>query len=117
MLRATILRYSQDFDWSPPSDWQSVRQRCGMSEKLRSCESNLSPSWATIFRNPLNLINFGAARQLMIPLNREVTCIVERIFSNLLANALTHGDQNSPVWVVARSDDSSFEPGGLHDNP
>jgi signal transduction histidine kinase len=31
------------------------------------------------------------------------------MFSNLLANALTHGDPDGPIWVRARSDDSDFE--------
>lgn len=45
-------------------------------------------------------------------LNRPVACDAERIvqmFSNLLANALTHGDPDSPVSVTARSDEIGFE--------
>jgi signal transduction histidine kinase len=45
-------------------------------------------------------------------LNRPVACDGARIaqmFSNLLANALTHGDPAGPVRVQARSDDSGFE--------
>lgn len=34
---------------------------------------------------------------------------VAQMFSNLLANALTHGDPRGPVWVRARSDGSGFE--------
>jgi signal transduction histidine kinase len=45
-------------------------------------------------------------------LSRAVACDSARIaqlFSNLLANALTHGDPAGPVRVRARSDDSGFE--------
>jgi signal transduction histidine kinase len=34
---------------------------------------------------------------------------ISQLFSNLLANALTHGDPAGPVRVSARSDDSGFE--------
>jgi signal transduction histidine kinase len=34
---------------------------------------------------------------------------IAQLFSNLLANALTHGDPAGPVWVHARSDDAGFE--------
>ena len=47
-----------------------------------------------------------------LTISRLVTCDGARIaqmFSNLLANALTHGDPDGPVWVRARSDDSDFE--------
>jgi signal transduction histidine kinase len=47
-----------------------------------------------------------------IALNRAVACDGPRIaqlFSNLLANAITHGDPAGPVRVQARSDDSGFE--------
>jgi signal transduction histidine kinase len=47
-----------------------------------------------------------------IALNRAVTCDSPRIaqlFSNLLVNALTHGDSSGPVGVYARSDDRGFE--------
>jgi hypothetical protein len=45
-------------------------------------------------------------------LDRPVYCDGERIaqlFSNLLGNALTHGDPSGPVWVTARSNDCGFE--------
>jgi len=45
-------------------------------------------------------------------LSRPVDCDSARIaqlLSNLLGNALAHGDPASPVWVQARSDDGSFE--------
>ena len=45
-------------------------------------------------------------------LTRPVTCDRSRIaqlFSNLLANALTHGDPAGPVIVRARTDDTGFE--------
>jgi signal transduction histidine kinase len=45
-------------------------------------------------------------------LDRPVNCDGARIaqlFSNLLANALTHGDPASPVWVRARSGEDGFE--------
>lgn len=45
-------------------------------------------------------------------LSRPVVCDSARIaqlLSNLLANALTHGDPEGPVLVHAHSDDSSFE--------
>ena len=45
-------------------------------------------------------------------LKRPVYCDAARIaqmFSNLLANALTHGDASGPVRVSARSDDACFE--------
>lgn len=45
-------------------------------------------------------------------LARAVNCDGARIaqmFSNLLANALTHGDPDGPVRVSARSDDGGFE--------
>lgn len=41
-----------------------------------------------------------------------VACDAPRLaqmFSNLLANALTHGERNAPVWVKARSDQAGFE--------
>jgi K+-sensing histidine kinase KdpD len=47
-----------------------------------------------------------------IALSRPVACDSERIaqlLSNLLANALTHGDSASPVQVQARSDARGFE--------
>jgi signal transduction histidine kinase len=47
-----------------------------------------------------------------IVLSRPVACDSARIaqlFSNLLANALTHGDPAGPVWVDARSGDDGFE--------
>jgi len=47
-----------------------------------------------------------------LTISRPVACDGARIaqmFSNLLANALTHGDPDGPVWVHARSDDSGFE--------
>jgi signal transduction histidine kinase len=47
-----------------------------------------------------------------IVLSRPVLCDSARIaqlFSNLLANALTHGDPAGPVWVRARSDDDGFD--------
>jgi signal transduction histidine kinase len=43
-------------------------------------------------------------------LTRPVRCDgarVAQMFSNLLANALTHGDPEGPVWVSARCDDES----------
>lgn len=45
-------------------------------------------------------------------LARAVNCDgarVAQMFSNLLANALTHGDPDGPVRVSARSDDGGFE--------
>ena len=45
-------------------------------------------------------------------LGRRVNCDGPRIaqmFSNLLANALTHGDPGGPVRVFARSDEGGFE--------
>ena len=48
----------------------------------------------------------------MFALNRPVTCDSARIaqlFSNLLANALAHGDPAGPVRVRAHSDASGFE--------
>jgi hypothetical protein len=45
-------------------------------------------------------------------LDRIVACDGARIaqlLSNLLANALTHGDPSGPVWVRAQSDESGFE--------
>ncbi len=50
--------------------------------------------------------------QTDIALNRHVVCDrarVAQLFSNLLANALTHGDPSAPVGVRARSDDNGFE--------
>jgi signal transduction histidine kinase len=47
-----------------------------------------------------------------LALSRPVACDSARIaqlLSNLLANALTHGDPAGPVRVQARSDDSGFE--------
>jgi signal transduction histidine kinase len=47
-----------------------------------------------------------------LALSRPVACDGARIaqlLSNLLANALTHGDAAGPVWVRARSDDEGFE--------
>ena len=34
---------------------------------------------------------------------------LEQMLSNLLANALTHGTPNSPIWVEARSSETIFE--------
>ena len=50
--------------------------------------------------------------QTDIALNRSVVCDrarVAQLFSNLLANALTHGDPSAPVGVRARSEDGGFE--------
>lgn len=47
-----------------------------------------------------------------LALGQAVACDAGRVaqlVSNLLANALTHGDPASPVWVRARSDDNCFE--------
>jgi len=47
-----------------------------------------------------------------LALSRPVACDRARIaqlLSNLLANALTHGDPAAPVWVRARSDEGGFE--------
>src|SRR5829696_3479369 len=47
-----------------------------------------------------------------IDLGRPVNCDgarVAQMFSNLLANALTHGDPRGPVFVRARSDEGAFE--------
>lgn len=47
-----------------------------------------------------------------IELKQPVFCDADRIaqmFSNLLANALTHSDDNSPVWVSAHSHEGGFE--------
>jgi signal transduction histidine kinase len=46
-----------------------------------------------------------------LALSRPVYCDgarVAQLFSNLLANALTHGDPSGPVWVRARSDEGGF---------
>ncbi len=45
-------------------------------------------------------------------LDRPVFCDRARIaqlFSNVLANALTHGDPAGPVWIRAHTDDGGFE--------
>ena len=50
--------------------------------------------------------------RIELTLSRAVDCDGARIaqmFSNLLANALTHGDPDGPIWVSARSDDAGFE--------
>jgi signal transduction histidine kinase len=47
-----------------------------------------------------------------IELRRPVACDAARIgqlLSNLLANALTHGDPDGPVWVRAHSNETTFE--------
>lgn len=47
-----------------------------------------------------------------ITISQPIFCDVQRMaqmFSNLLANALTHSNSNSPVWVQARTDDNSLE--------
>jgi signal transduction histidine kinase len=47
-----------------------------------------------------------------LTISQPVICDGARIaqmFSNLLANALTHGDPDGPIWVRAHSDDSGFE--------
>ncbi len=49
--------------------------------------------------------------QSEMALSLPVTCDSARIgqmFSNLLINAITHGDPESPIWVRALSDESSF---------
>jgi len=54
----------------------------------------------------------GRAVLSEVALERVVNCDgarVAQMFSNLLANALTHGSGESPVRVSARSDDSGFE--------
>ena len=46
-----------------------------------------------------------------IKLNQPVICDGPRLgqmFSNLLSNALSHGDPEGPVWVSALSDESGF---------
>jgi signal transduction histidine kinase len=50
--------------------------------------------------------------ELTLDLSRPVSCDSQRIsqmLSNLVANALTHGDPVSPVQVVARHRDGAFE--------
>jgi signal transduction histidine kinase len=50
--------------------------------------------------------------QAEISIDRPVACDSARLgqlFSNLLSNAITHGDRTGPVSVQARSDDSGFE--------
>jgi signal transduction histidine kinase len=45
-------------------------------------------------------------------LEASVVCDAPRVaelFSNLLANALTHGDARGPVWATARCDEGGFE--------
>ena len=52
------------------------------------------------------------AVQTDIVLSRPVvydSARVAQMFSNLLANALTHGNPAGPVWVRARSGDGGFE--------
>lgn len=47
-----------------------------------------------------------------ININGSIYCDATRIaqlFSNLLANALTHGKKDEPVYVLARGDDQKFE--------
>lgn len=47
-----------------------------------------------------------------ITLNRPVACDgarVAQLLSNLLANALTHGDAAGPVWVRAHTGDTGFQ--------
>ena len=47
-----------------------------------------------------------------IVLGKPIFCDAQRIaqmFSNLLANAITHSQPDSPVWVRARSDHNGFE--------
>jgi signal transduction histidine kinase len=54
----------------------------------------------------------GRAVDCDLALNRPVNCDgarVAQMFSNLLANALTHGDPSGPVRVRARCDDACFE--------
>jgi signal transduction histidine kinase len=54
----------------------------------------------------------GRSIQCDIDLRRPVACDAPRIaqmLSNLLANALKHGEANGPVWVKARSDEHGFE--------
>ena len=54
----------------------------------------------------------GRAVRSDINLARPVNCDGARLaqmFSNLLANALTHGDPSGPVRVCARSDEERFE--------
>ncbi|HEX7316459.1 MAG TPA: GAF domain-containing sensor histidine kinase [Pyrinomonadaceae bacterium] len=54
----------------------------------------------------------GRAVKSELALDSPVACDGARIaqmFSNLLANALTHGDPAAPVWVRAHSDADSFE--------
>ena len=53
----------------------------------------------------------GRTVQCELALERPVHCDGARIaqmFSNLLANAITHGDPEGPVRVSARSDDAGF---------
>lgn len=52
------------------------------------------------------------AIQSDIAIGQSVFCDEQRIaqmFSNLIANALIHGNPDSPVWVRAYTDDSGFE--------
>jgi signal transduction histidine kinase len=47
-----------------------------------------------------------------LALDRPVACDrgrIAQLFSNLLANALAHGDPAEPVRVRARTDDTAFE--------
>ncbi|RYG56913.1 GAF domain-containing sensor histidine kinase, partial [bacterium] len=45
-------------------------------------------------------------------IDRVIDCDSSRLaqmLSNLLANALTHGDQGSPIWVAGETNDGGFE--------
>lgn len=71
-----------------------------LDETLEHVVSELRTAWPT------------RTIDLQLALTEAVRCDrprVGQLFSNLLANALTHGDPTAPVRVIARSDPSGFE--------
>jgi signal transduction histidine kinase len=72
----------------------------GLENALRQVIAELQSAWP------------DRAIKSKLALSRPVACDSARIaqlFSNLLANALMHGDPAAPVRVTARSDDRGFE--------
>jgi signal transduction histidine kinase len=77
----------------------------------RKLESNLKSVLEQAVEE-VQIISPGRSIQCDIDLPRPVACDAPRIaqmLSNLLANALKHGEAHGPVWVKARSDESGFE--------
>jgi signal transduction histidine kinase len=75
----------------------------------------VDPNLETILKQAIAEMQIASPERSIhceLALSRPVACDGSRIaqmFSNLLGNAITHGDSAGPIWVSAISDDTGFE--------